>query len=361
LVTLASRRPARHYHADWANSLSGADATIYWKLSTRSTKPPHRAQHRQSAILHFPRRLKWKLISSRYRILSTRVRAGVLRLAALRPTASYLARTEVHAFGFAIAASVLLSLFPLLNVMASIALYAFNWRAAVTAIQSFIKDYFPGELGNILASYFYNPNKIEAVSIVLLLFTANGIFEPLEVALNRAGGVTKDRSYVKNQLLSFLLILLCGGLVLASFLLTTMNREYASKHLAAEGFFYHWISFGIVRAIGIPMIMLALFLTYWLLPNCRVPVTRIIPVAFYVGLALTGLQYIAILAWKWIIEKMRHDYGPFAHSASVIFFSFIAAMIVLAGAEWCARRSAAAKPEEAPIMSANPTPGQPIK
>ena len=35
---------------------------------------------------------------------------------------------------------------------------------------------------------------------------------------------------------------------------------------------------------------------------------------------------------------MKHDYGPFAHSASIILFTFVASMIVLAGAEWSARR-----------------------
>ena len=62
--------------------------------------------------------------------------------------------------------------------------------------------------------------------MVLLLFTANGVFEPLEVALNRAWGVTRNRSYLKNQLLSFFLILLCGGLVLGSLLLTARGDNY---------------------------------------------------------------------------------------------------------------------------------------
>jgi membrane protein len=265
------------------------------------------------------------------------------RIRPFHRTARYLARTEVHVFGFSIAASVLLSLFPFLNVMASLAKYVFKWDAALTAIQFAITDYFPGELGVILASYFHYPKRIEFVSIILLLFTANGIFEPLEVALNRAWGITKDRSYVKNQLLSFLLILLCGGLALASFLLTAMNQEFMVKLFGAGGSVPRWLTVLLFRLVAIPMTMLALFLSYWLLPNCRVPVKRIAPVAFIVGLALTALQYTAVLLWQWIIAKMHHDYGPFAHSASIILFSFLAAMIVLAGAEWSAR-----PPEESP-------------
>jgi membrane protein len=264
-------------------------------------------------------------------ILTERVNEGGGRLQPLRRTARYLARTEVHVFGFSIAASVLLSLFPFLNVMASLAKHVFKWDAALRAIQFAITEYFPGELGNIIASYFKYPQKVEYVSILLLLFTANGIFEPLEVALNRAWGVTKDRSYIRNQILSFGLILLCGALALASFLLTAMNQGFG------KGGTPDWVTIIVFRLVAVPMTMLALFLTYWLLPNCRVPVRRIAPVAFVVGLALTLLQYAALLLWSWIIAKMHHDYGPFAHSASIILFTFLASMIVLAGAEWSAR------------------------
>jgi membrane protein len=269
-----------------------------------------------------------------------------LQLRPFRRTARYLARTEVHVFGFSIAASVLLSLFPFLNVMASLAKHVFKWDAAVEAIRFAIRDYFPGELGVIIASYFKYPERVEYVSILLLLFTANGIFEPLEVALNRAWGVQTDRSYVKNQILSFGLILLCGTLALSSFLLTAMNQELMGRMFGDEKAVPPWMLMLLFRLVAVPMTILALFLTYWLLPNTRVPVRRIAPVAIVVGLALTVLQYAAVLLWNWIIRKMHHDYGPFAHSASIILFSFLASMIVLAGAEWSARAPDGPEPIE---------------
>ncbi|HEY3835731.1 MAG TPA: YihY/virulence factor BrkB family protein [Bryobacteraceae bacterium] len=274
----------------------------------------------------------------RYHILTDRITQSAAPFRPFHPTARYLARTEVHVFAFSIAASVLLSLFPFLNVMASFSWYVLKWPDALYAIQFAVTEYFPGELGGILYSYIRFPAHIEYVSLLLLMFTANGIFEPLEVALNRAWGVTKDRSYLKNQFLSFLLILLCGALALTSFLLTAINREYLARHFGVDGETTRWAAILLFRLVAVTMTMLALFLTYWLLPNCRVPVRRIAPVACLVGLALTGLQYLAVLVWTWIIAKMKHDYGPFAHSASIILFSFLASLIVLAGAEWSARR-----------------------
>ena len=52
---------------------------------------------------------------------------------------------------------------------------------------------------------------VRITSIILLLFTANGIFEPLEVALNRAWGVTRIRSCFRNQLVSLGLAFACGA------------------------------------------------------------------------------------------------------------------------------------------------------
>jgi membrane protein len=289
---------------------------------------------------------------SPFQTLSDRVSRSSERFRHFRPTARYLARTEVHVFAFSMAASVLLSLFPFLHVMVSLCKYTFKWQAGVEAIQLAVTEYFPGELGGILANSlnFRYPKKIEFVSIILLLFTANGIFEPLEVALNRAWGITKDRSYLKNQLLSFLLILLCGGLALTSFLLTAMNQELLGNLFGSAGPIPRWMTNVIFHLIAIPITMLALFLAYWVLPNCRVPVRRIVPVAFVVGLALTLLQYTVVMLWNWILAKLKNDYGPFAHSSSVILFSVVAAMIVLAGAEWSARRAPEGPRREVEIL-----------
>jgi uncharacterized BrkB/YihY/UPF0761 family membrane protein len=249
-------------------------------------------------------------------------------------------RTEVHVFAFSIAASVLLSLFPFLNVMVSLCTYGFRWHGAYNTVYGAIGEYFGSDLGRILRNnlYLHFPARIEIFSVILLLFTANGIFEPLEVSLNRAWGVTKDRSYVKNQLLSFGLIMICGALALSSFMFTAMNTAYLQRLLGPGFPIPSWISVALFRLSSIPTISMALFLTYWLLPNCRVPALRVAKAAAVVGLALVALQFVAVLSWKWLMVKLAHDYGPFNDSCGIILFSFLAAMIVLAGAEWSARQ-----------------------
>jgi membrane protein len=259
-----------------------------------------------------------------------------------RHTARYCAETEAHVFALSIAASVLLSFYPFLIVVVSLCKYAFRWPAAVNAIYYALNDYLPGEVGQYisrnLALSVLSHGRVQFVSLLLLLFTANGIFEPLEVALNRVWGAAKNRSYLKNQLLSLGLILLCGGLALSSFLLTALNEDFLKLELNLK-FLPIWMAFVIFKLAAIPITILALFLIYWLLPNCKIPKRAVARTAVVVGLSFELMKYLNILVWPYLKVKLQREYGPFYISASVVILSFVLAMVVLAGAQWAARRS----------------------
>jgi len=234
--------------------------------------------------------------------------------------------TEVHVYAFSIAANVLLSFFPFLIVMISICRNILHWRAAEHAILSAVMDLFPGTVGEFvtrnLVANLSTSGPVNLMSLFLLFFTANGIFEPLEVALNRAWRIHKNRSWVMNQLVSLGLIFAVGALVLSSAAMTGNTGSYSRV-------FY--------RVLAVPVTVLVLFLVYWLLPNCRMPAMRVLPVAFAVGLALELLKYINLLTLPWLWTKLEHEYGPFKNSVAIVLWSFLAAMIVLAGADWSAR------------------------
>ena len=257
------------------------------------------------------------------------------------PTARYCMRTEVHVHALAVSASVLLSFFPFLIVMISLCRYGFRWPAAVNAIFIALNDYFPGELGGFLkrnlVAVVESRGPMQITSILLLLITANGIFLPVEVALNDVWGVKQNRTYFKNQLLSLGLIFLCGGLALLSFILTALNKTYLGNLLGLTATLPLWMSQVFFKLAAIPISILALFLVYWLLPNRRVPPLRVAPVAILVGLGIELLKYVNLLIWPLLKDKLQKEYGPFYISVTIVLFSFIASMIVLAGAEWAAR------------------------
>jgi uncharacterized BrkB/YihY/UPF0761 family membrane protein len=219
-----------------------------------------------------------------------------------------------------------------------------HWPAAVQAIQFAVKDLFAGKAGEFIDYNIAFPwyiARLSYTSIFLLLFTANGIFEPLEVALNRAWGVTANRSYLKNQAISLGLILACGALALLSFMLTALGGEFLSHapgFLAGVGTFLQHLFF---KLAAIPVSMFALFLVYWLLPNRKVEPSRVAPVAIVVGLILEGLKYLNLLFTNVIHEKLDREYKMFEYSVTILLWSFVAALVVLAGAHWTARRDTA--------------------
>jgi membrane protein len=255
-----------------------------------------------------------------------------------RSSVLYLSQTEVHVYALSIGASVLLSFFPFLIVMLAIVRNVFHFPAAEKALVLALRDYFPGDLGGFIVRNLtkVNHGRFQLTSVLLLLLTANGIFEPLEVALNRAWGVKKNRSYIGNQILSLALILVCGGLTLGSVLLTAVDTQYVAS-LAEGRAFPAWMSLAVFKAGAIPFTIVALFLVYWLLPNRRVPPRRVLPVAVLVGLALEVLKYLFLFAWPWLDKKFQNEYGPFNYSVSIVIFSVLTALVVLAGAEWSAR------------------------
>ena len=254
-----------------------------------------------------------------------------------RPTIRYLSQTEVHVYALSIGASVLLSFFPFLIVMLTLVRDVFHFPAAEKALVLALGDYFPGDLGGFIIGNLtkVHHGRYQVTSVLLLLLTANGIFEPLEVALNRAWGVKENRSYLRNQVLSLFLIILCGGLALGSVLLTAVNTKFITTQYDLRA---AWLPLVIFKVAAIPVTVLSLLLVYWVLPNRRVPVRRVLPVAVLVGIGLELWKYVFLFAWPWLEKKFRNEYGPFDYSVSIVIFSLLTALLVLAGAEWSARK-----------------------
>jgi uncharacterized BrkB/YihY/UPF0761 family membrane protein len=253
--------------------------------------------------------------------------------------------TEAHVYALAVAASVMLAFFPFLTVMVSLCRDVLHWHAAEQAINLGLKDQFAGEIGKYIAYHldlgpWYIP-KLSFTSMFLLLFTANGVFEPMEVALNRAWGVTANRSYLKNQAISLGLILACGALALLSFVLTAVGGQFLSGATGTLATFAEFVRRVLFKLAAIPVSMFALFLVYWLLPNRKIEPARVAPVAIVVGLILEALKYVNMLCSNLIHEKIYHEYRMFEYSVTILLWSFIAALVVLAGAHWTARHDTA--------------------
>lgn len=265
---------------------------------------------------------------------------GIIR--ALRPTFRYWMKTEVHVYAFSVAASLLLSFYPFLIVSVAVASRFFNRQTALSAMDLALGDFFPDALGHFLHNNPPPQGKIEIISLVLLLFTANGVFEPMEVALNHVWGIRKNRTFLRNQLVSLALIFICGGLVLSSLLMTAFSQESFRKLTGAgPSWLPPWVFTGIpmltFKMAAVPVTVFVLFLVYRFLPNGKPPLDRVIPAAIVVGMLLEALKLVNKWVWPSFYQKLDREYNVFKNSVTLILIGFLVSMLVLAGAEWSAR------------------------
>ncbi len=265
---------------------------------------------------------------------------GIIR--GLVPTFRYWMKTEVHVYAFSVAANVLLSFYPFLIVSVAVASKFFSRTTALASIDLALSDFFPDALGSFLRNNPPPRGKIEIISLILLMFTANGIFEPLEVALNHVWGIRTNRSFFRNQLVSLALIFLCGGLALGSLLMTAFNQASFQK-MTEDG--PSWMPHSLLALVplltfkmaAVPVTVFILFLIYRFLPNGKPPLNRVIPAALVVGALLEALKLINRWVWPGFYQKLDHEYNVFKNSVTLVLIGFLVSMLVLAGAEWSAR------------------------
>jgi membrane protein len=250
----------------------------------------------------------------------------------------FLLQTEVHVYSFAVAVNVLISFFPFLVAMIILCRSVFHWQAGVDVIIQTVNNYFPEGFGVNFRGYLVaaSYHKFSWVSVFLLLFTANGIFTPLEVALNRIWRIKQNRSFLRNQAIGLGLIFVCGILVLISVSATSLNVPYLREKFGSS-LPHATFQFAVFRIIAVPTTMLMIFLIYWLLPNQKIPVKRLIPASAAVAVLLEVSKYLNILTWPWLRAKLENEVPPFVQSISIVLWSFMSTLILLTGAEWSAR------------------------
>jgi membrane protein len=249
-------------------------------------------------------------------------------------TVRYLTRTDVHTFAFSVAANSILSFFPFVVLLMTLIRRVFHSKVMYEVVLDLLRDYLPAGQDFVirnLNSMVNSRQRVQFVSLIILLVTSSGVFLPLEVALNRIWRFEHNRSYLGNQLVSFGLAFACGVLALLSIALTAAPVKFLE-------FLLHGYGEGLVRVVGFLMMKLfamaasiaIFFLIYWLLPNGKVPARAVLPAAIIMGLLSEALKYAYILALPWL--NFQEVYGPFALSVSMMFWAFLSGLLLLAGA-----------------------------
>ena len=253
----------------------------------------------------------------------------------------YLAKTEVHTYAFSVAANAILSLFPFIVLLLTLSRRVFRSRSMEDVVGDLMRSFLPTGQDFVMRNMqmLAHPHKqTQIFSLLMLLVTSTGVFLPLEVALNNVWGVKQNRTYVRNQLVSFGLAFAVGALAMASAAFTSEQQRLLTWIFwgHTDNFAFAFAAHGVLKFFGVTSSILLFFLIYWILPNRAVPARAVVPTAIVVGLLWEVAKYLYMLALPWL--DFQAVYGPFYISVGLMMWAFLSGLLLLAGAHFSATR-----------------------
>jgi YihY family inner membrane protein len=255
----------------------------------------------------------------------------------------YMTRTEVHTYAFSVAAQVILSLFPFIVLLLTLSQNVFHSEKMADVVGDMMTNFLPNHQEFVMRNMrllAFSHARVRVFSVVMLLITTTGVFLPLEVALNSVWGVTKNRSYLHNQLVSIGLAAGVGLLAMASVALTTAQRTGMEWVFFGhtDNIVFHFVANVFLQVCALAASVGLFFLIYWGLPNRKVPPRSVLPTAIVMGVLWTVAKYIYILALPHL--DFHSVYGAFDVSVSLMMWAFLSGLLLLAGAYVSATRQA---------------------
>lgn len=224
-----------------------------------------------------------------------------------------------------------LSVPPLLIALSSIAQQVLGQESAQQLIAEQVAAQLPAQ-GGIISDIVQQEIPVFSVagvgSLVFLLFSGSRIFGALVGAINAMWQHVEDAGFIRRQLLRFVMVLLVGGLLLASVLLQLGTLGAADQigmtaDLAAR------------YALPFVLAVAGLWLIFVLMPRRRASWRTALIGALITAIVLRLAQ---VVFWYLLTGAVdfSQSYGPLAGVAILMTWALVASAIVLMGAQFVA-------------------------
>lgn len=259
----------------------------------------------------------------------------------------YLVQSEVHTYAFSVAANTILSIVPFIILMYFLARHVFHSFAMETVIGDLVKFFLPTGQEFVVQNmkgWVSKNHHLPLISVVTLFISCTGVFLPLEVALNRVWAVTKNRSYLMNQLISLGLAVLMVVLAMGSAALNAGQRVLLTKVFFnhTDNFLYRSVVQSWLAGTTVLAGILLFFFVYWVLPNRKLPAKAVLPTAVVTGLLWAAAKFLYIQCLPYLDldpkEGPYGSYGPFYYSVGIILWGYVSGLLLLGGAHYSATR-----------------------
>jgi membrane protein len=232
----------------------------------------------------------------------------------------------------AIAFYALLSLFPLVLGIVSVAGYFIDPEWATARIAERLGDAVPAgeeEIGEIVTAALEAGGGAGVVSVVLLLWSGSYVFAAMTTALNMAYDVDEYYSFW-NLLLYRLAMLFTVGLVMAAAMFAGPLLNFLLGPVPGDAGFLRQV---VTVAAPPLMAVLAFFLVYRLVPRRRCSWVPALTGAVLATIAFLVARELFVAYLGYFGEEYGVIYGGLAIGVILVFWVWIVAIILLLGGE----------------------------
>ncbi|MDB5389477.1 MAG: putative rane protein, partial [Planctomycetaceae bacterium] len=199
------------------------------------------------------------------------------------------------------------------------------------------------------------------IGVLVLLFSATGIFGQLQFTLNRVWEVEPDprqggvKSFLLKRLLSAGMVLAIGFVLLVSLILTTMiDQVLKLLKGSSPGLVEETTALIMNEAIGFAVAVLLFAAMFKLLPDAKLRWRDV-----WLGAMTTALLFMigkALIGWYLRTSQVGSTWGASAASTvAALVWVYYSSLIVLYGAEfsqaWATRNGARRSPSEGAVRT----------
>jgi YihY family inner membrane protein len=249
-----------------------------------------------------------------------------------------LTTTETYVNASAIAFNILLSFFSFVVLIGSFLINVLHWQRGYETSFRLMMALAPKMSKSLFVSLDQvarGPGgKATLVSFGLLIFSASGVFQPIEAALNRAWGF-KERNVVKQYVMYLLLVLVCALIMLAPVSFAS-GYDFLLDKLLGDSVWRAHIFNVIGPLVALPFITVLLFTVYYFVPNGKVQASQVL----FTSIA-TSLLWVIVTFGFWLALPLFDFEGSYKQLASLmalVTWTFISSFILILGANLSAHK-----------------------
>jgi membrane protein/epoxyqueuosine reductase len=265
-------------------------------------------------------------------------RGGWLFFKKMWPALYDLTTSETYINASAIAFNILLSFFSFIVLIGSFLINVLHWQRGYETGFRLMMSLAPKASGSLFKSLDQvtrGPGgKATLVSFGLLIFSASGVFQPVEAALNRAWGL-KERNVVKQYAMYLLLVVVCAVIILAPVSLASAY-DFLLDKLFGDSVWRTQIFNVIGPLVALPFIAVLFFIIYYFVPNGKVQASQVM----FTSIA-TSLLWVIVTFGFWLalpLFDFEASYKQLASLMALVTWIFISSYILILGANLSAHK-----------------------